>query len=245
MLLGDLGGWAPDLEADLAFHRAVLQTVQHGQPPKRWLLKTPGYLMMLDDLLAAYPDACIIQTHRDPAKTMPSTASTVAMIQWLRTDHVDLDLHRPAGRRRLRRRPRPPSARRRLDGSLAAPFGDARFADLMADPVAAIAGAYAGIGRELTDEHAPPSRTTCGDKPRGKHGTHRYTAEDWGFDPDALHAELARLHRPVPTSPSSPDPTELGPASSRTSATAPRRQRAATGDDLGRGGVCRSGPRGA
>ncbi len=95
MLLADLGAWVPDLAADLAFHRAVLQTVQRGRDPKRWLLKTPGYLTMLDDLLAAYPDACIIQTHRDPAKTMPSTVSTVAMILWLRTDAIDLDALAP------------------------------------------------------------------------------------------------------------------------------------------------------
>lgn len=189
MLLTELGGWAPDLVADLAFHRAILQTVQHGQPPKRWLLKTPGYLLMLDDLLAAYPDACIIQTHRDPAKTMPSTVSTVAMIQWLRTDHVDLDVIAllvgaifTDGLATV--------ARRRSDGTLPGVYGDARFADLMADPAEAIAGAYAGIGRELTTDHRQAIAAYLRDKPRGKHGTHRYTAEDWGFDPAVLHREL-------------------------------------------------------
>ncbi|MCU1351952.1 MAG: hypothetical protein JWM05_1161 [Acidimicrobiales bacterium] len=190
MLLAGLDGWAPDLVADLAFHRAVLQTVQHGRPPKRWLLKTPGYLLMLDELLAAYPDACIVLTHRDPAKTMPSTVSTVAMIQWLRTDHVDLDVTAlligaifTEGLATL--------ARRRADGSLPGVSGDARFADLMADPAEAIAGAYAGIGRELTDEHRAAIVAYVRDKPRGKHGTHQYTAEDWGFDPATLHADLA------------------------------------------------------
>jgi hypothetical protein len=189
MLLADLGGWAMDPTADLAWHRVVLQTVQHGRPPKRWLLKTPGYLMMLDDLLAAYPDACIILTHRDPAKTMPSTASTVAMVQWLRTDHVPLDLLVPLlgavfGDALTT------VGRRRRNGSLAAPFGDVRFVDLMADPVAAVRGAYGQIGRELTEEHTAAIEGYLRDKPRGKHGAHRYTAEDWGYDPAALHAEL-------------------------------------------------------
>ena len=86
MVLTDQGAWQPDVTADLAFHRALLQTVQHGRPRRRWLLKTPGYVFMLDDLLAAYPDACIVLTHRDPARTMPSTVSTAAMVRWLRTD---------------------------------------------------------------------------------------------------------------------------------------------------------------
>lgn len=190
MLLTELGAWAPDTKADLAWHRAILQTVQHGREPKRWLLKTPGYLMMLDDLLAAYPDACIVQTHRDPARTMPSTVSTVAMIQWLRSDHVDMDVVAPLVGA-LFGDALTTVGRRRLDGSLAAPFGDVRFVDLMADPVAAVAGAYAGIGRELAPEHAAAIEAYLRDKPRGKHGSHRYTAADWGFDPAALHAELA------------------------------------------------------
>lgn len=190
MLLTDLGSWVPDVKADLAWHRAVLQTVQHGRPKRRWLLKTPGYLAMLDDLLAAYPDACIVQTHRDPAKTMPSTASIVALVQWMRTDAVPLDLLVPLlgavfGDALTT------VGRRRLEGSLPAPFGDVRFVDLMADPVAAVGGAYEQIGRELTAEHATAIETYVRDKPRGKHGSHRYTCEEWGFDEAALHAELA------------------------------------------------------
>ena len=80
----------PDLDADFAWHRAVLQTLQHGRPEKSWVLKTPGYLMMLDAVLAEYPDARLMLTHRDPARTMPSTVSTTATVQWLRKDDVDL-----------------------------------------------------------------------------------------------------------------------------------------------------------
>lgn len=189
MLLTDMGRWAPDLAADLAFHRAVLQTVQHGREPRRWLLKTPGYLMMLDDLLAAYPDACIIQTHRDPAKTMPSTASTVAMVQWLRTDAVEIEVVVPLIGA-LFGDALTSVGRRRLDGSLPDRFGDVRFTDLMTDPVAAIEAAYAGIGRDMAPEHREAVVTYLRDKPRGKHGAHRYTAADWGFDAAALHAEL-------------------------------------------------------
>ena len=116
MVLADPGDWAPDIAADLAFHRAVLQSVQHGRPPKRWLLKTPGWLFLLDDLLAAYPDASVIVSHRDPARTMPSTVSTTAMIQWLRTDAIDLDVLSALDRGAVRRRPQHagPPARRRL-----------------------------------------------------------------------------------------------------------------------------------
>ena len=104
-----------------------------GGRRRRWLLKTPGYLLMLDDLLAAYPDACVILTHRDPARTMPSTVSTTAMVQWLRTDRVDLDgLAALIGA--VFTDALTAIARRRADGSLPGVYGDVRFADLMADP---------------------------------------------------------------------------------------------------------------
>jgi Sulfotransferase family len=190
MALGDMGGWAPDVAADLAFHRAVLQAVQHGRPPRRWLLKTPGYLLMLDDLLAAYPDACVIFTHRDPARTMPSTVSTTAMVQWLRTDAVDLDgLSALIGA--VFTDALATVARRRADGTLPGVHGDVRFADLMVDPVGAIAGAYGEIGRELRQGHRRAIVDYLADKPRGKHGSHEYTAADWGFDAATVRADLA------------------------------------------------------
>jgi Sulfotransferase family len=190
MVLSELGDWAPDVQADLAFHKALLQTVQHGGPSRQWLLKTPGYLFMLDDLLAAYPDASVIVSHRDPAKTMPSTVSTTAMVQWLRTDDVPVGLLAELigavftdALNSL--------ATRRDDGSLPGTYGDVRFPDLMADPVAAIEAAYAQIGRELTGEHREAVLGYLEAKPRGKHGTHRYTAADWGFDVDTVREELA------------------------------------------------------
>jgi hypothetical protein len=189
MVLNDPGAWEPDIAADLAFHRAVLQSVQHGGPPQQWVLKTPGYLFLLDDLLRAYPEASVVFTHRDPAKTMPSTVSTTAMVQWLRTDRVELDgLAALIGA--LFADALNTVARRRDDGSIAAPCGDVRFSDLMADPLAAIRDAYAGIGRELVPEHAGAITDYLAAKPRGKHGVHRYEASDWGFDADALRAEL-------------------------------------------------------
>jgi hypothetical protein len=189
MVLTDQGDWQPDVTADLAFHRVLLQTVQHRRPPRRWLLKTPGYVFMLDDLLAAYPDACIVLTHRDPARTMPSTVSTAAMVRWLRSEDVDLDvLSALIGA--LFSDALNTIARRRGDGSLPGTYGDVRFADLMDDPVAAIAGAYRGIGRELTGEHRDAITRYVVAKPRGQHGIHHYTAEDWGFDAATLRTDL-------------------------------------------------------
>ena len=61
----------------------------------------------------------------------------------------------------------------------------------MADPVDAIAVAYREIGRELEDGHRRAIGDYLAAKPRGKHGSHDYTAAAWGFDADTVRAELA------------------------------------------------------
>jgi hypothetical protein len=190
MSLDDPGQWMPDPTADFAFHRAVLQSVQHGKPPRQWLLKTPAYLFLFDELLKHYPDAQIVFTHRDPARTMPSTASTTAMIRWLRSDNLDLGAMSElvgmlftAGLNTV--------AERTNAGTLPDASGHVRFTDLMTEPVAAIEAAYKGIGRAFTPQHRDAVVRYLAAKPRGKHGSHDYTAQEWGYDPATLRSDLA------------------------------------------------------
>ena len=65
-------------EADMApayrWHRRFLQHLQSRHPGERWVLKSPGHLWCLDALLAEYPDAVLVQTHRDPLKVIASVA---------------------------------------------------------------------------------------------------------------------------------------------------------------------------
>jgi hypothetical protein len=120
---------------------------------------------------------------------MPSTVSTTARVQWLRTDEVELDdLAALIGA--LFSDALNTVARRRDEGSIDAPCGDVRFSDLMTDPVRAIGAAYAAIGREVEPEHGRAITEYLATKPRGKHGVHRYEAADWGFDVAPLRKGL-------------------------------------------------------
>lgn|SRR5512139_3940332 len=42
---------------------------------RRWLLKNPSHVFGIDALLAIFPDACIVQTHRHPANSLASLVS--------------------------------------------------------------------------------------------------------------------------------------------------------------------------
>jgi hypothetical protein len=181
----------PDPALMYDFHRRILQVLQSGRGERRnWLLKTPGHLATLDLLFATYPDAWVVQTHRDPAKTMPSTVSTTALVQWMRTDQVDLPklaaaieatfafaLNSVAERR----------ARRELPDR----FVDVHFQDLLRDPVTTLRAAYERMGRRFSPEHAESIRRYLAEKPKGKFGVHQYTPEEWGFTAEELRRSLA------------------------------------------------------
>jgi len=183
-------GWAPDVEEMYRFHRRILQVLQHGVEPRTWLLKTPGHLMTLGLVFATYPDAWIVQTHRDPAKTMPSTVSTTAMVQWLRTEQVDVGAL-AAGIGAMFGAALNGVAEARAGGSLPDRFVDVHFQGLLRDPVETLRAAYSRMGRSFGAEHAERVRVYLAEKPKGKFGTHRYTAAEWGFDADELRAQLA------------------------------------------------------
>ena len=184
-------GWLPDPAVNYAYERQFLQVLQHGAGPTQWVLKTPAHLMLLPLLFAEFDDAWVVQTHRDPAKTMPSTVSTTAMIQWLRTDDVDVDRaaqHVQAvfaaglnGSVDLRTSGAVPAER----------FVDVHFTELLADPVSTLRAAYARMGRDFTDNHAAAVLDYLAHKPKGKFGVHRYQPEDWGFTAESLREAMA------------------------------------------------------
>ncbi|MGH0033940.1 MAG: sulfotransferase family protein [Myxococcota bacterium] len=186
-MIASMPDWVPDYPASMAYHRAVLQTLQHGGPPRSWVLKTPLYLVFIDLLFATYPDAWVVHTHRDPLRTEPSSLSTLATVRWQRSDHVELpDVDGGTGLGEMMIW----LASRRQAGELPDRIVDSHFSDLMADPVAAVEKLYGRMGRPLLGEHADAIRRYLAEKPQGKFGRHRYSAQEWGFDPVKLREKM-------------------------------------------------------
>jgi hypothetical protein len=71
------------------FHRRLLQHLQARRPGRRWVLKAPGHLFALRALLDEYPDAKIIQTHRDPLRVMASMASHATTLRQAFSDRAN------------------------------------------------------------------------------------------------------------------------------------------------------------
>ena len=68
------------------YHRTILKILQWKNPREHWLLKAPNHLDQIPELLRAYPDARLIQTHRDPMKTIASVTSLLGTLASARSD---------------------------------------------------------------------------------------------------------------------------------------------------------------
>jgi hypothetical protein len=151
-------------------------------------MKSPGHVENLRTIFAMYPQARVIQTHRDPLKTLPSTASICATARWIRSDRVDIQSMArefAVGYPLLL----DSVAADRTSGRLPdAQFVDSHFLDLMNDPVGCIRRIYEQLGRPFTDTFAADILRYLQNKPKDKFGKHRYRVEDMGVDVAELRA---------------------------------------------------------
>jgi hypothetical protein len=56
---------------------------QLRHPTKRWVLKSPDHVHGLEDLMAVFPDAVIVQTHRNPIDTLRSAIQLAEVLEGL------------------------------------------------------------------------------------------------------------------------------------------------------------------
>jgi hypothetical protein len=173
------------------YHRHFLEHLQSRYMNDRWVLKSPVHLATLDALLAEYPDARLIFTHRDPAKTIPSLASLVYTVRGIVSDSVDPKEIGPEQLTWWARALDQATQVRARHADKAAQFMDIQFDEIIADPVAAIRRAYDHFEMPWSQRAEEQMRSFLAANPRGKHGTHRYSLEDFGLELDAIRERFA------------------------------------------------------
>src|ERR1044072_2864531 len=78
-----------DLRPAYEYHRRFLQHLQVRRSALRWVLKAPTHMFALPSLLAVYPDALFVQTHRAPLDAMASVSSLITILRRVFSDAVD------------------------------------------------------------------------------------------------------------------------------------------------------------
>jgi hypothetical protein len=168
-----------DMRPAYAYHERILKILQWKNPRERWLLKAPAHQNHLDVLLETYPDARIVQTHRDPLKCMASTTSLIGCIYAMRSDQpFDSDAFEDIimGEATARRLEHVMDQRTR--GIVPeANICDSRYQDLMDDPLGCVERIYHHFDMALTTTARERMHDYLAGKPKDKFGAHRYTID--------------------------------------------------------------------
>lgn len=174
---------ACDQSSAYEYHHGVLQLLQ-SHAPGRWALKTPHHCLALDPLVARYPDARLVMTHRDPITVVASLCSLVRSLSgtFSDADHgTYINDHWTALGVELVERV---MAWRALHGDDA--FVDVPYRDLVTDPLAVMQSIYEHGGTELAPEAEAAMSRYLAEHPQGEHGQHRYDLDDLGLDAGAI-----------------------------------------------------------
>jgi hypothetical protein len=175
-------------EAAYRYYYKCVQLIGSNEPNKRWLLKNPGHIENLDLLFAVFPDARVIQTHRDPAKAIPSLVSLL------------MNLHPIMEVGRLEQRAENMLAREVAKWSNAVRKAEAVrerhpgkvldvvHADFHREPMAVLERIYAFIGMDIPGDVRAGLAQRIEEKPELARGVHRYDIKDYGMTEDEARA---------------------------------------------------------
>ena len=137
-------------------------------------------------ICAVYTAVWVGNTVREALKAAPSGVSTLGTVRGERSDEVELP---EAGGVALGDMMLL-LARRREAGELPDRIVDLHFTELMADPATAVEKLYGQMKRTFLAEHADAIRRYTAAKPKDKFGKHKYSPEEWGFDPIKLRQKM-------------------------------------------------------
>jgi hypothetical protein len=141
-----------DLMPAYAWQRRFLQHLQLHSPPKRWILKSPDHVYGLKQLFAVFPDAFIIQTHRNPLEVLSSSAELTRVLHGLFGWRDDRDELAAREARVLAAGTERSIQFRDEHPELANRFIDVKYTEFVANPLGIIQEIYRKLQSPLTGE---------------------------------------------------------------------------------------------
>jgi hypothetical protein len=183
-----------DLTPAYQYHRRLLQQLQVFSPPGTWLLKAPAHLFGIEALFRVYPDARIVQTHRDPVRVIASISSHCVSLRQAFSEHMDLNsigstwcrLWTLGLERTLQFRRDHPELEHR--------FLDLPYDELTADPVSAVRKIHEAFNLPFDQEALSSTRDYLSEHPKNRLGTHRYRLEDYGITPKQVGESFRHVY---------------------------------------------------
>lgn len=173
------------------YFKLQLQILQRGFPAAHWVLKGNEHVYSLRLLLETFPDACVIQTHRDPVQSLPSNLSLnleVFRLKYVASDAFMAKAVEIMTEDYAQTLERAIEVRRR---SGSAHFFDVHYSGLLENPLETVRAIYNHFGCEYHPEFEDRMKRWLEENPQGKHGVHRYSLDQFGLTAEAVRKRFA------------------------------------------------------
>lgn len=181
-----------DMAKVYAAHRRFLQHLQSRHPGQRWMVKSPAHLWYLPHVVAEYPDARFIQTHRDPLKVLSSLTSLHVVLRKMGSDDIDVTGIAKEWSEFLG-----VGYERSVDFRKTTSLPDERFVDLqfrefLSDPLGGVRRIYEQFDMELTPEVEARMKHYIESNPDDRDGKHVHHYSELGLDAGAEREKVRR-----------------------------------------------------
>ena len=172
------------------WHSRFLQVLESFNRPQRWLLKDPGHIGRLSEILAIYPDASFIQIHRDPVETIPSICSLTEKTRRPFTKEIDKN---EIGQKTLSYW-KESLAKGEKDKSFISKdkFINVKFDDFIVDPIGEIKKIYSGLNLDLNKETEKKMVDFVNEFKKGEKTRHTYGLSEFGLSKESVQNTLSK-----------------------------------------------------
>ena len=168
----------------------VLRLIGANDPNRTWLLKNPTDTFSLAEVLDVFPDAMIVQTHRDPVQAVPSIVSLIGGAHRMFRGEGQIDYPAIFARESemwADAMDRAERVKARVPGRVL----DVEFADFVPDQMTVVRAIYDHFALDLTPQTEAAMLRWLAANPRKSATMQRVTAEDFGANSAALAERFA------------------------------------------------------
>jgi hypothetical protein len=164
--------------AQLKIMLQYLQWQNPGRDKKRWVLKSPHHLGFIDKLLKIFPDSKVIQTHRDPLKTVPSFCSMCSNLFEPLTNSYDKN---EIGHHWAHKLAKVLNHCMEVSNLNQENFLNLEFKKMIKDPILEMEEVYKFIDEDFTDQ-AENAMNAWKEENQHEMGAHQYSLEEFGLE---------------------------------------------------------------
>ena len=170
-----------------SYYRKQLQWIQSQKAGNRWLLKSPAHLPAFTTLFETFPDALILQTHRDPEMVIPSITNLEYVFQSMVSYEIDKKEIGEYAVDYLVDTMKSALASRDVNHSN---VFDIQYEELFEHPIGVLEQVYRYMGESLTAGMKERADNYLIRNPKNKFGKHQYSLEEIGLKKKTIHEKF-------------------------------------------------------